>query len=414
MADDEQNHTPAQQSGPGGPARGHDNSPENSTELEFQNKMLAMVKDLVQKELHRSTNLPGPSHDPYFSNTDPDGVEPLEKEKNKGHRSKKKQPPQPIEEEQEENMDENYESISVMVSDVESDDGENLRWQSNKRSSNRETDDLASLLGKRCANEDLGPNAKSPRMEAKNCLDDEAWEKIDDQRPKEHKLGPSIFPDLAKRIDKCWKVESASAETVKTISEKYLVPANCKELLVPTINKPIFRLMGPGTRRIDDEYRKIQQNLLCAETAVTKTAETILQKTLRDEEINLTEALTCVLDATTLLGAAFRKLNERRRKVIATDLNESGKEMCSLKLEATSELIGDDILQATKEAEEMSKLSKKIGLTKKAQFKSARGKYKPTQQGRFQQNRTKAPQHQPFLYRGKKPSFRDRKDSYQK
>eukprot|EP00794_Sanderia_malayensis_P004186 gene4186-4743_t len=127
MADDEQNHTPAQQSGPGGPARGHDNSPENSTELEFQNKMLAMVKDLVQKELHRSTNLPGPSHDPNFSNTDPDGVEPLEKEKNKGHRSKKKQPPQPIEEEQEENMDENYESISVMVSDVESDDGENLR-----------------------------------------------------------------------------------------------------------------------------------------------------------------------------------------------------------------------------------------------------------------------------------------------
>eukprot|EP00794_Sanderia_malayensis_P010504 gene10504-11605_t len=90
MADDEQNHTPAQQSGPGGPARGHDNSPENSTELEFQNKMLAMVKDLVQKELHRSTNLPGPSHDLYFSNTDPDGVEPLEKEKNKGHRSKKK------------------------------------------------------------------------------------------------------------------------------------------------------------------------------------------------------------------------------------------------------------------------------------------------------------------------------------
>ncbi len=81
--------------------------------------MLTMVKDLVQKELHRSTNLPGPSHDPNFFNTDLDGVEPLKKEKNKGDRSKKKQPHQPIKEEQDENMDEYYESISVMASDDE-------------------------------------------------------------------------------------------------------------------------------------------------------------------------------------------------------------------------------------------------------------------------------------------------------
>ena len=66
------------------------------------------------------------------------------------------------------------------------------------------------------------------------------------------------------------------------------------------------------------------------------------------------QIVTHALNATTLLGCAHQKLNNRRKESIAPALPKEIREVCSSQREVTSWLFDNDLAQAIKEAKEIN------------------------------------------------------------
>ena len=67
--------------------------------------------------------------------------------------------------------------------------------------------------------------------------------------------------------------------------------------------------------------------------------------------------VTHALNATTLMGNIHSKLNNKRKELIGKTLPADVKEVCSAQREVTTQLFGDDLGKAVREAKELNKLS---------------------------------------------------------
>ena len=83
---------------------------------------------------------------------------------------------------------------------------------------------------------------------------------IDNNRPCErNKPGPPLLPNLATRIkDRYWKYEAESHSTVKHLQGLYSIPENCRELVVPKINRELYTKLQPYYIRQDSQYIELQ------------------------------------------------------------------------------------------------------------------------------------------------------------
>ena len=66
------------------------------------------------------------------------------------------------------------------------------------------------------------------------------------------------------------------------------------------------------------------------------------------------------LNATTLMGNAQNKLNQKRKDLIARTLPREIRDVCSSQREVTSLLFGDDLGKVVREAKELSKLTSEL------------------------------------------------------
>ena len=163
---------------------------------------------------------------------------------------------------------------------------------------------------------------------------------IDKNRPNERKQGPPLLSNLATRINKYWKIEAESHSTVKHLKGLYSTPENCRELVVPNINRELYTKLHPYYIRQDRKYIELQETLMAVTTAVSSIANLALEADKNSQMVDTKQIVTHALNATTLLGCAHQKLNKRRKESIAPALPKEIREVCSSQREVTSWLFG--------------------------------------------------------------------------
>ena len=218
-----------------------------------------------------------------------------------------------------------------------------------------------------------------------------------------------LLPNLATRVDRYWKDESESESTCKYIEEEYTIPENCSELVVPKINREVFTWLQPYQRRQEFKYMGMQETLLCAVTAVAKMANLALEANNTSDPIDTTELATHALNAVTLLGNVQRKLNHKRKELLAPTLPKETWEVCSPNREVMS-LLCDDWAKAVREAKEVASLNSILAGGSKSYEKH----YARQQQGYVKQQRNYEGNHsnsqKQDFHQGRRPLYRQKKN----
>ena len=104
-------------------------------------------------------------------------------------------------------------------------------------------------------------------------MEEEILVDIENNRPIERKRGPPLLPYLATRINRYWKIEAESHSTVKHLKGLYSIPENCRELVVPKINRELYTKLHPYYIRQDRKYIDLQETLMAVTTEVSSTAD---------------------------------------------------------------------------------------------------------------------------------------------
>ena len=151
---------------------------------------------------------------------------------------------------------------------------------------------------------------------------------IDNNRPNGRKQRPPLLPNLAARINRYWKIEAESHSTVKHLKGLYSTPENCRELVVPKINWELYTNLHPYYIRQDRKYIELQETSMAVTTAVSSIANLALEADKNNQMVDTKQIVTHALNATTLLGCAHQKLNNRRKESIAPALPKEIREVC--------------------------------------------------------------------------------------
>ena len=217
-----------------------------------------------------------------------------------------------------------------------------------KRPSNNDGVSIQSKKSKTGENETATPDLQ---------VDEEILQEFDEGRPRVKKQGPPILGNLTARINRYWKTESDNQTTVNFLKNQYLTPENCEELLIPPVNRELYVKLHPYHKRQDKKLTDIQETLLCATTAVANIANLVLEADKQSRMVDTKAIVTHALNATTLMGNIHSKLNNKRKELIGKTLPADIKEVCSAQREVTTQLFGDDLGKAVREAKELNKLS---------------------------------------------------------
>ena len=135
-----------------------------------------------------------------------------------------------------------------------------------------------------------------------------------------------------------------SEKAVSDVIEKYDTPANCKELIVPKVNPPIWDSLKPHTRSNDLKLQKVQKALVAGMTASARKAE--LTETDQD-------ALAC-------LAVANFELNMVRRELIKPGLNGRFAQLCKPTVPVTQNLFGDDLTRHINDLTQVHKATDRL------------------------------------------------------
>ena len=154
----------------------------------------------------------------------------------------------------------------------------------------------------------------------------------------------------------------------------------------------------------------MQETLPCAVTAVEKIANLALEADNTSDPIDTTELATHTLNAVTLLGNVQRKLNNKRKELIAPALPKEIREVCSPSREVTSLLFGDDWAKAVREAKEVAGLNSTLAEGSKSYKKHYARQQQDyvKQQHNYGENHSNS-QKQDFN-QGRRPPYRQKKN----
>ena len=168
---------------------------------------------------------------------------------------------------------------------------------------------------------------------------------------KEEKLGPPIDKHTADVLEAALRSVvpvSKQAELLETI----LRPENCDALLVPRINPEIWRNMKKPTRQADGEWRKLQQMISKAITAVIVAVELLRQNMVKEAKASFAESVK-------VLAMIFTNISTKRKELISPDLLPSYRQLCLPSRPVTASLFGDDLQKDIKEISETFRLGAK-------------------------------------------------------
>ena len=99
---------------------------------------------------------------------------------------------------------------------------------------------------------------------------------------------------------------------------------------------------------------KLQETLRCVTTAVANIANLVLKANNQSRMADTKSVVTQALNATTLMGNIHSKLNNKKEELIGKTLPADIREVFSSQREATTQIFGDDLRKAVREAKEMN------------------------------------------------------------
>ena len=140
------------------------------------------------------------------------------------------------------------------------------------------------------------------------------------------------------------------------LKTSYLTPENCEELLIPPVNRELYVKLHPYHKRQDKKLTDLQETLLCAIRAVANIANVVLDADNQSRMVDTKAVVTHALNATTLMANIDSKLNNKRKELIGKTFPTDIREVCSAQREVTTQLFGDDLGKAVREAKELNKL----------------------------------------------------------
>lgn len=213
------------------------------------------------------------------------------------------------------------------------------------------------ISSKNSASNPEDSDCKNSEKRAKLDMVEEVLLQVNKELPLNEKFGPNIHESLAKRVVRQYNVESQSLDVRKAIAERHKLPENCKELIVPSLNKAVkgmYNFKGPTQRNERDLYN-IQQSIMRANVAMIRLADDALKADQNSSILKTKDIVKSILDATTMLGYANQELNLRRKSNLKYLLAPEVRSVCTGK-ESSTQLLGDELGKTLKEARDISKI----------------------------------------------------------
>ena len=103
------------------------------------------------------------------------------------------------------------------------------------------------------------------------------------------KPGPATDHDLATIVNELL-TEKLTKEKLEPVQQKYLRPGNCKNLVTPKINKPIWQQLKQETKNTDSVFQKIQQLLLSSLYAILQVCNSLFSSQNTEDHNNYNDA----------------------------------------------------------------------------------------------------------------------------
>ena len=174
-------------------------------------------------------------------------------------------------------------------------------------------------------------------------------------------LGPKILDVFAKYVEDCCCERILNAELLR-LKDGFQRPESCPALSVPTINPNLWAQLPREQKEQDKQLQNAQSLLSKGLTGVVQVKEIILKfNTHPDKFFVLFKERNEKLDAcVALLGKAFLESSYRHRDLLKTAIHLRFHSPCSTKTPITTNLFGDNILEAAKTISSSQKMTRSL------------------------------------------------------
>ena len=194
-------------------------------------------------------------------------------------------------------------------------------------------------------------------------------------------VGPDVSEKLANITNKAFS-KQLPIDIVKRKKETHKRPRNCDKVIVPRVNKEIWRQMHKQnfTKKRDLRLMNIQSVVSKSACAVLNVAHSLLNTT--DSEKHGADIRNC-LDAIYLLGHANTALSMQRRELLKPVLKSDHAGLCDSNIPITSQLFGDDLSKSLKEVRQLENVGREYPSKNGKRFFNKRNDHwkKKNQQG---------------------------------
>lgn len=156
-----------------------------------------------------------------------------------------------------------------------------------------------------------------------------------------------------------WFARDVDPEFIKKLRDLYPEPENTEHLSPKGMNPEIYRPLPENLKKRDFCAKMVQSNIVAAATATFRLIDTLMShKDKLPVELNK-DLAKFAADGAKLLGKATTDLSVLRKQLVRGQLDKKYGVLCAQRC-YTKQLFGDDLNQALKEADDMSKLSRTI------------------------------------------------------
>ena len=167
--------------------------------------------------------------------------------------------------------------------------------------------------------------------------------------------GPNISEKLAKIINDSYQSE-LSAEKRKEICQKYKIPANCTELIVPKLNNEIWTKLKSNAKRSDIRMGALQDTLNKASSAILVSANDLLTHRKDGTKPDYKAIISRLTDSVALVGQVHKEISFKRREAIRPYLHADYKQACSRTVKPSKLLFGEDLSKTLQELKSTNKI----------------------------------------------------------
>jgi len=265
------------------------------------------------------------------------------------------------------------------------------------------TDNMSDLFGTKAS----PSKAHTPHTEKmKDSVDirvdvyDDILSQLDTEYNTAKELGDTIKPNLADRILSHFLEKAQDTDSKKAIVQRHKLPENCQKIAVPKLRDSVLSMKSftEYQKRIERSHYNLQTTVLSATCSIISVLNETLVADSRSHVVDTKSLVRNCLDAVTLLGSASHSISVRRKQNLRSALSSQYQPLCNPNRPTSKYLLGDDLQQGMKEAQEASKLAYQkhsYRATGNRNFSSAR--YTP-----YPANNTR----NHFLENGRKPQKR--------